>query len=158
MIPKLRIDHKAINANWTDKKAQKQMEEFCAVTPVGKNKIPTYSCGISFLNMGVFHKFKSYKRGEKYVYGYCDNEDALATFLQKFVDSTENYFVNIGGLDMECEKYYKWGSYIDKFGNDTGTSDYYEYLDEHPEYETEQQVPGKWIRFSVHRILTEKEK
>ena len=57
-------------------------------------------------------------------------------------------------MDMDYEKYYKNGSYINKDGVDTEL-DYYEYIDEHPEMEVPQDVENKWITFIIRKLKHE---
>jgi hypothetical protein len=152
MIPLLTIDEKSVESQWTEKANADWVKNFCDVILVG-DEIPVYQCDDSWVRLGVFAEYKDVERMSVFSkYGYCDTEEALVKFLREYdVDKDNMYFVEIGGLDMNYEKYYKFGGYINKDGEDTG-EDYYNYIDEHPEMKVEQDVKGKWIRFCIHKL------
>ena len=80
-------------------------------------------------------------------YGYADTEAAVEKYLQTYIDEpNELYFIELGLMSMDYEKYYKNGSYIDEDGEDT-MMDYYDI-----EFETEpiQEYEGSWVKFSVY--------
>ena len=154
MIPKLTIDKESITETWEGKEDSIEfVMNLCDVVYADNNDIPLYTCDESFVDMGVFKEFKKVcPISECFIYGYCDTEDALIKYLQKFVDDKENnYFVNIGGMSMDYEKYYKNGSYINKDGVDTET-DYYVYIGEHPEMYVKQDIENKWITFNIFKL------
>ena len=148
MIPLLNVDKEYIDANWETKESADWVKDFCEVILAG-DEIPVYKCDDSWVRLGVFVEYKDVERMSEFSdYGYCDTEEALVKYLRKYDVEAGDYFVEIGGLDMDYEKYYKFGSYINKDGEDTGM-DYYDYIDEHPEMKVEQDVKGRWIRFCV---------
>ena len=151
MIPKLTIDEDFIKSTWKNKEdVDYAINLLC---PMSLKGIPVYSCDDNWVNIGVFNEFKSTVRFSEFSkYGYCDTEDALAKYLKSYIDDTENsYFVEIGGMSMDYEKYYKNGSYINKDGIDT-EEDYYDYIDEHPEMEVQQDYENKWIQFTIYKL------
>ncbi len=150
MIPKLTLDIDFIESTWKEKKDQEFVKNDCDCVPL-KNGIEVHDCDDMWVEIGVFKEFK--KVIKKLVfYGYCDTEDALLKFIQQYEDDKEkNYFVEVGGLSMNNEKYYKWGSYINKDGENTH-NDYWDWIREHPEDKNKQEFKGKWIRFAIHEI------
>jgi hypothetical protein len=152
MIPLLTVDKEYIDANWETKESADWVKDFCEVILAG-DEIPVYKCDDSWVRLGVFVEYKDVERMSEFSeYGYCDTEDALVKFLRTYdIDKDNMYFVEIGGLDMDYEKYYKFGSYINKDGEDTGM-DYYNYIDENPDMKVDQDVKGKWIRFCIYRL------
>lgn len=154
MIPLLTIDEASVHENWKDnEESVTWVMDHCDVVNVDNGKIPCYSCDDNWVKMGVFNEYKDIcPLSECYIYGYCDTEDALVKYLQQYVDDKENnYFVSVGGMSMDNEKYYKQGSYINKDGVDTG-EDYYDYIDEHPEMEVKQDVENTWITFEIYKL------
>jgi hypothetical protein len=154
MIPRLTIDEESVYKNWEGKKDSIEwVKKHCDVVFATNSDIPLYECDNNWVNMGVFKEYKKvYPLSECHIYGYCDTEESLIKYLQQYVDDKENnYFVNIGGMSMDYEKYYKFGSYINKDGEDTGM-DYYNYIDENPDMKVEQDVKGRWIRFCIYRL------
>lgn len=154
MIPKLTIDTKAVSKTWEgDKDSIKWVKNHCHVAFATNSDIPLYTCDDTWVYMGVFKEYKKVcPPSECFIYGYCDTEESLVKYLQKYVDDKENnYFVNVGSMSMDYEKYYKNGSYINKDGVNTET-DYYEYIDEHPEMEIPQDIEGKWLTFVIYKL------
>ena len=150
MFPKLTLDKNSIKNNW---KKQEDFDKVCEICKENSldDGTPFYTCDDYFVNLGVFNETKKIK--ESLVeYGYCDTEDALIKYLEKFFKKdSKRYFLNIGLLSMDNEKYYKFGSYINKDGVDT-EDDYWCWIDEHPEYSVQQQFDGYWITFSISEI------
>ena len=153
MIPLLTKDEESIDKNWNTKESADWVKDYCEVVYASNSSIPLYSCDEYWVSMGVFKEFKSiYKISEFFIYGYCDTEEALLKYLQQYIDDKDNnYFVSIGGMDMDYEKYYKNGSYINKDGIDTG-DDYYEYIDNHPEMKVKQDIENRWITFEIYKL------
>ena len=79
----------------------------------------------------------------------ADTEAAVEKYLQDYIDDPDPYFVELGLMSMDYEKYYKNGSYINEDGVDTG-GDYYDI-----EFETKptQQYEGEWVTFAVYRLI-----
>lgn len=154
MIPILTIDMESVIKNWEGKEDSIEwVKRYCGVVNAKNSNIPLYLCDENWINMGVFNEFKkTFPTSECFIYGYCDTEDSLVKYLQQYVvDKENNYFVHIGFMDMDYEKYYKNGSYINKDGIDT-EEDYYSYIDEHPEMEIEQDYENKWITFTITKL------
>lgn len=150
MIPVLTVDEKYIDTQWKNKDNAEWVKTVCTTIELFDGT-PVYKCDDFFVQMKVFNEWKDTER-TFFEYGYCDTEDALVKYLKKYKDDPDNpYFVKIGGMDMDYEKYYKNGSYINKDGVDT-ESDYYDYIDEHPEMEVKQDVEGKWITFNIYKL------
>lgn len=96
------------------------------------------------------YAFKGYEnyRASLLDYGYADTEAAVEKYLQKYIDEpNESYFVEIGLMSMDYEKYYKNGSYINEDGEDTDM-DYWDYWDE--ESEPTQEYENSWVKFAVY--------
>lgn len=150
MIPNLTIDIDSIHENWKEHpETWGDVEELCAQIKICNGTIPAFQCGEEWIKLGCFKEFKGVDRKcKENDYGYCDSEEALAKYLQKYIDSPDNFFVEVGLLDMEYEKFYKFGSYINADGVDTGND--YDW-----DSDAVQQYPGFWIRFNVTK-LTEK--
>ena len=147
MIPLLTLDIESIHEDWKEHpESWPEVEDICNPVKIGDGTIPAYACDVYWIEMGVFKEFKKYERPKYSDYGYCDTEDALIKYLQKYIDSEDNYFVNVGLLSMDNEKYYKFGSYINENGIDT-ESDY------DWDNEGKQQYEGYWIRFTVSKLL-----
>ena len=110
-------------------------------------------CHPNNANCHIF-AFKGYEkyRASLLDYGYADTEAAVEKYLQDYIDDPDPYFVELGLMSMDYEKYYKNGSYINEDGVDTG-EDYYDI-----EFETEptQQYEGEWVKFSVYRLIQNK--
>ena len=97
------------------------------------------------------YAFKGYENHRAILldYGYADTEAAVEKYLQKYIDEpNESYFVEIGLMSMDYEKYYKNGSYINEDGEDTDM-DYWDYWDD-SDNEPTQEYEGKWVTFSVY--------
>ena len=100
---------------------------------------------------GHIFAFKGYENHRAILldYGYADTEAAVEKYLQKYIDEpNESYFVEIGLMSMDYEKYYKNGSYINEDGEDT-MMDYWDYWDD-LENEPTQEYEGNWVKFSVY--------
>ena len=155
MLPELTVDKEFVDKNWNDEDSRKYVKSICEAVALGKleDGIPVYRSDDNWLEMGVYKEAKKFvPLSDYFEYGYCDNEDALRKYLQPLIDlPDERYYVHVYRIDMDYEKYYKNGSYINKDGVDTET-DYYEYIDEHPEMKIEQEWPGKWLAFTIRKI------
>lgn len=154
MIPLLTIDEESVRKNWdNNEEFIKDVMDFCNVIITKNKSIPVYLCDDNWVNMEVFKECKkTYHTSDFFEFGYCDTEDALEKYLQSYVDDKENsYFVQITGMSIDYEKYYKNGSYINKDGIDTGV-DYYEYIDEHPDMKVDQDIEGTWIQFTIYKL------
>ena len=86
-----------------------------------------------------------------YEYGYADTEAAVEKYLKQYVDDTErNYFVEVGIMSKDYEKYYKNGTYIDANGIDTG-EDFYDLYDVDEEPKTDYE--NAWVTVTVFEII-----
>ncbi len=152
MIPKLTIDKESVASQWDDESARDYVSNLCSPIML-EDDLPLYKCDDSWVNLKVFNEAKSTCRiSDFFKYGYCDTENALKKYLQTYKEDTENsYFVEVGTMSMDYEKYYKNGSYINKDGVNT-EEDYYDYIDKHPEMETQQDIENKWITFAIYKI------
>ena len=152
MIPKLELDKEFIKKTWENPEAE-EVERLTEVFELGPEKIPVYPCQDTWIRCGVFKKFKdTIPTSEFFEYGYCDSEDILCKYLKSYLeDKDNNFFVHVGILSMDHSKYYKFGSYINKDGVDTG-EDYYDWIREHPEDKDKQQFPNEWIMFSIVKL------
>ena len=110
-------------------------------------------CHPNNANCHIF-AFKGYEkyRASLLDYGYADTEAAVEKYLQDYIDDPDPYFVELGLMSLDYEKYYKNGTYINEDGVDTG-EDYYDI-----EFETEptQQYEGEWVKFAVYRLIQNK--
>jgi len=149
MFPKLTIDNESIEKNWKDPDSRNHVLKICEENALDDGT-PFYTCDDVFVTLGVFNEVKSIK-GSLIDYGYCDTEDALIKYLEPFKKDSKKYFLDISLLSMDNEKYYKFGSYINKDGVDT-EDDYWYWIDEHPEYKVPQQFEGRWIHFEISEI------
>ena len=152
MIPLLTVDKKYIDTAWESKEGADWAKDYCGVIMAGE-EIPVYQCDDYWVKMGVFVEYKDLESVNEFLeYGYCDTEESLVKYLRRYMEDGESdYFVVIGGLGMDNEKYYKFGSYVNKDGEDTGM-DYYDYIDKNPGMKVEQDVKGRWIRFCVYKL------
>ena len=153
MIPDLTVDMEMVAKNWPPK-AQRATLKIIENSCVLRGTDFQVHCFADFwVPMGVFKEFnKLAPVGDFYEYGYGDTEEAIGKYLRKYADDKENnYFVEVGLLDMDNEKYYKFGSYINKDGVDT-EDDYYSYITNHPSMKVKQDFKGQWIRFSIRKL------
>lgn len=153
MIPLLTIDTEFVNKNWESKEDIDFVMNHCDVVYAKDHTIPLYYCDDNWVNMGVFKEYKkTVPISDFFESEYCDTEDALIKYLQQYVNDKENsYFVKVGSMSMEYDKYYKEGSYINKDGEDTG-DDYYSYIEQHPEMEVEQDFENQWYTFNIFKL------
>ena len=152
MIPLLTVDKKHIDAAWKTKEDADWVKNFCDVIFIEK-EIPAYQCDDNWIRLGVFAEYKEVVDWKEFFkYGYCDTEESLAKYLKKYREDKENdYFVNVGLLEMDNEKYYKFGTYVNKEGENTDM-DYYVYIDEHPDMKVDQDVKENWITFCIYKL------
>lgn len=86
-----------------------------------------------------------------YEYGYADTEAAIEKYLKQYIDDKEhNYFVEVGIMSKDYEKYYKNGTYIDANGIDTG-EDFYELYDVDEEPKTDYE--NAWVTVTIFKIV-----
>ena len=151
------IPHLTINENYV-RKIWKGPDINYVIKRCSEGKLddgtPVHFCDVSWLGHangeGVFNEEK--KIVEHLVdYGYCDTEDALIKYLKQWNESEKEYFVEICLLDMNNEKYYKYGSYINKDGVDT-EEDYYPWIEQNPDYKVEQEYKDRWIGVAISQI------
>lgn len=83
-------------------------------------------------------------------YGYADTEAAIEKYVQQFINDPDNeYFIEIGLMSKDYEKYYKNGTYIDENGIDTG-EDFYDIYTDGSEPET--QYENSWVVVTIFKI------
>ena len=156
MIPILTIDEESVSRNWQGNEESIQwVKNHCAPLHASNSTIPLYKCADEWVKMKVFNEFKeTFPVTEFHEYGYCDTEEALTRHLEPYVnDRDSNYMVTVDTISMDNEKYYKFGTYVNKDGIDTN-QDYYDYMDKHPEMKTEQDIKNKWITFAITKLKT----
>lgn len=154
MIPELIIDQENVKKFWPDPDKRKEALEIIGNSCVLKGTdFPVHCFDELWVESDVFTNFKKFvDRLEFFQYGYGDTEESIAKYLQKYADDKENnYFVAITLMNMNYEKYYKNGSYINKDGVDTH-DDYYPYIKSHPEMKVKQDFKNKWICFSIRKL------
>lgn len=154
MLPELTPDTEYIQSNWPED-CWKEVEKIIEAVALDKLEygIPVYSCEDYWVKLGVFKEFNGMAPMSDYFeYGYCDTQESLRKYLQPLIESEENYFVTVGGMSMDNEKYYKQGTYINKYGVDTG-EDYWPYIEAHPEMKIEQEFNNKWLTFSIRKLI-----
>ena len=97
------------------------------------------------------YAFKGYEnyRYSLLDYGYADTEAAVEKYIQDYIDDPDPYFVEVGLMSMDYEKYYKNGSYINEDGEDTDK----DYWDIQFETEPKQEHEGYWVKFAVFRLI-----
>lgn len=103
---------------------------------------------------GHIYAFKGYEnyRASLLDYGYADTEAAVEKYIQDYIDDPDPYFVEVGLMNMDYEKYYKNGTYINEDGIDTGR----DYWDIEFETEPKQEHEGYWVKFAVYRLIQNK--
>lgn len=149
MIPKLEFTAESWDEEYRDEVVQQLDIQFALN---GNEDIMCHPMNAN----GHIWAFKGYENYHATLldYGYADTEAAVEKYLQKYIDEpNESYFVEIGLMSMDYEKYYKNGSYIDEDGEDTDM-DYWDYWDD-SENEPTQEYEGKWVKFAVY-ILEQK--
>ena len=83
-------------------------------------------------------------------YGYADTEAAIEKYVQQFIDDPDNeYFIELGLMSKDNDKYYKNGTYIDENGIDTG-EDFYDIYKDGIEPET--QYKNSWVTVTIFKI------
>ena len=85
-----------------------------------------------------------------YDYGYASTEASIEKYVQQFINDPHNeYFIEIGLIPKDYEKYYKHGTYIDENGIDTG-EDFYDIYKDGIEPET--QYKNSWVTVTIFKI------
>ena len=151
MIPKLEFDDEGIAKGWPNysEEERNELKEHIRAIRLDDGTW-VYNTWDTWIPMGVFKDYK--KIVESHIeYGYCDTEAALIKLLEPYKASEQAYYVEIGVMNMDYEKYYKNGSYYNQNGEDTG-EDYYDWIAEHPEDKVKQDFEGKWITFCISQI------
>lgn len=152
MIPLLTFNENTINSTWPEEDSRKFVRELCAPTFLNDTDIPVYMCDDGWLELGLFNEADGRERlSDFFKYGYCDSDAALAKYLKKYIDAPDRYFVHVHLLDMDYEKPYKFGSYIDANGVDT-EEDYWLWADQHPDEAGKQEYENAWLAFSIVKI------
>lgn len=153
MIPKLEFDVDYILKHSNDAKDTINYLSFTSCS-IGKSKIPAYAFDPLFADLGYIKNYVGASR-LSIDYGYADTEASLEKYLQKYVeDKDKDYFIKIGLMSTDYEKYHRNGSYINKDGENT-EDDYFSYIERHPEMKQDQEYEGEWITFSICRLFKE---
>ena len=153
MIPLLEIDNESIERNWKEKEYQESVKKMVKADFLDNSEIPVYTCSDGFLGLNVYVGIKGRAPlSEFFEYGYCDNDAALVKYLQPYIESQDEYYVTVGLMSKDNEKYYKNGSYINKDGIDT-EEDYWPYADEHPEMVGEEEYENSWLDFGIYKLI-----
>ena len=99
-----------------------------------------------------FSAYKGYENSVALIldYGYADTEAAIEKYLQQYInDPVNEYFIELGLMSKDYEKYYKNGTYINADGFDTG-EDFYDIYD--GDFEPETQYENYWVSFTIFII------
>ena len=99
-----------------------------------------------------FSAYKGYENSVALIldYGYADTEAAIEKYLQQYInDPVNEYFIELGLMSKDYEKYYKNGTYINAEGFDTG-EDFYDIYD--GDFEPESQYENSWVTFTIFII------
>ena len=84
-------------------------------------------------------------------YGYADDEASIEKYLKNYIDDPNNeYFIEIGLMSLDYDKFYKNGYYINENGEDTG-SDYWGFYSE-DHLKGKRQYENCWVTFSIYEI------
>lgn len=84
-------------------------------------------------------------------YGYADTEAAIEKYVQQFIDDPDNeYFIELGLMSKDNDKYYKNGTYIDENGIDTG-EDFYAI--HNSDFNVESDYENYWVTVTIFRII-----
>lgn len=159
MIPELKINKDALK-DWTDTE-KATLEKYSAPLKEFLPECYTYTWFVeSCIKGGVFEGFNQLEYTHEY--GYANTRESIKKYLKQYADdTTKNYAVLINVMDRETEKYYKNGSYINHEGINTGTDDYWWYIENHPEEENFIDEDCKkddfWITFFIIEIFMENE-
>lgn len=83
-------------------------------------------------------------------YVYADTEAAIDKYVQKYVNDLDNeYYIEVGLLSIDNEKYYKSGPYVNAEGKDTGF-DYWDFYDSADDVTRDYE--GYWVSITVYLI------
>lgn len=147
MIPKLEFTSKS----WTDE--YKEKAEKLLNKPFYLNNNTNIKCWAN--NTSIFPEAfigcenKIFKMEE---YGYADSEEAIELYLKKYIEEpNQEYFIEIGLMSLDCEKWYKNGYYVNEKGEDTGTDYWSIYQTDH--LKEKRQYQNCWVTFSIYEIL-----
>lgn len=155
MLPEFTLDIESIEKNWDSEESREYVKDICEAVALGdiKDGIPVYRCQDMWFDMGIYKEAKKLvPLTEFFVYGYCDNEEALKKYLKPLIDlENTKFYVSVGLMSMDYEKFYKNGTYINKDGVDTN-EDYWIYIDEHPEMKIDQEWENQWLTFSIRKV------
>ena len=156
MIPTLTLNEDFILKNWPEQETRNHIENICKAIMIkaDDNKVPVYSCQPLWFDLGVYKESVQLSAShELHTYGYCDTEKALVKYLEPYIEDKDNeYYVSVGFLDIDNKKPYKFGSYINKDGKDTG-EDYSDYIRANPEMQVKQEFEDQWITFSIRKLI-----
>lgn len=144
MIPKLQFTAES----WSEEHREEVTKTFNKQFALNGNK--DIMCHPRNANCHIF-AFKGYEnyRTSLLDYGYADTEAAVEKYLQQYIDEpNELYFIELGLMSMDYDKYYKNGSYINEDGEDT-EMDYWDYWDNSDDKPT-QEYEGSWVKFTVY--------
>ena len=84
-------------------------------------------------------------------YGYADTEASIEKYVQQFIDDPDNeYFIELGLMSKDNDKYYKNGTYIDENGIDTG-KDFYAI--HNSDFNVESEYENSWVTVTIFKIV-----
>ena len=155
MIPVIKLNQPYVNEIWKNPNDRKTLEKACGVMFLNKPyDIPVYRIDAAmWIKLDVFEGYKGIAPlSECHVYGYCNNDEALAKFLKPYVDSEDEYFVCVHLMSKDYENYYKNGSFINEDGVDTKTG-YWIYEEEHPDMVGEEEYENAWLSFVIYKLV-----
>lgn len=156
MIPILTLNKDAILKTCSEEIYEKYIKD--PGKPVifedGDIRVPVYYGQPEWVDWGAYKEYVRVSPSNEFsVYGYCDTKRALVRYLKPYLEDKDNdYYVSIGFLNMDNEKVYKFGSYINEDGEDT-EGDYSEYIRTNPEIRVEHEFIGDWLTFSIRKLI-----
>lgn len=146
MIPKLTFTAKS----WPEENQKEAERIFGETIPLNGNKdilcYRTDPGGIMFAYEGYENHFPHMKK-----YGYADTEEAIEKYLKPYIEDPEKeYFIELGLMSKDYDKYYKNGYYINKDGEEADEDFFDLYEDEETEPETEYE--NAWVTFVIYEL------
>ena len=147
MIPNLEFTAESWPDNYKDK-AEKLLNK-----PYFLNNNPNIKCWgdntCTFPEAFVGCENKDFKLED---YGYADNEESIEIYLKHYIEDPNNeYFIELGLMSLDYDKFYKNGYYVNEKGEDTGTDYWSFYSEDH--LKEKRQYKNNWVMFSVYKIV-----
>lgn len=146
MIPKLKFTAK----DWPAESQEEVKKIFGETIPLnGNENIPCYGTDPG----GIMFAYEGYENHHPHIldFGYADTEEAIEKFLKPYIEDPEKeYFIELGLMSKDYDKYYKNGTYINENGEDTGRDFFDIYEDEETEPKTEYE--NAWVTFVIYEL------